>query len=263
VTPVLTIVLPYFNEQEWIGPTLDSLVAQRDRRFRLILVDNASTDDGPREARRHAAPLGDAVIHLRCATPGKIPALAAGMALVETPLVATCDADTHYPEDYVARIVRLFGADARVAGVMAINLRAPAGSPISRRRIARVILKSRRYAAKCHAGGYAQAFRLDALRAAGGFDSGRWPYVLEDHEIVHRLMRHGTVAYHPEHVCFPSARRACRRAVSWTTVERLAYRFMARQWMDWYFYRFLARRLSARNCFGVALREKDWLSPPK
>lgn len=260
ITPLtpLTIVLPFFNEEGWIGSTVSSLVAQSDMRFRLILVDNGSTDRGADEAARHVAPLGDRATILSCPAPGKIQALAAALSRVETPLVATCDADTHYPPDYVRRIIALFDDEPGAAAVMAIDLYAPQDDPRSRQRAAWIMRKSRRFASKCHAGGYAQAFRTDRLRAAGGFDVERWPYVLEDHEIVHRVMRHGTALYHPDHVCFPSDRRASRKAVSWTRAERLLYRYLPSAAMDWYFYQILGRRLAARNCLGIALREKDW-----
>lgn len=259
---LLTIILPFFNEQGWIGPTIDSLTAQLDDRFRLLLVDNGSTDGGAAEAAAHAGPLGDRATILRCPTPGKIHAMARGLAHVETPLVTICDADTHYPPEYVGRIIDLFEGDRTAAGVMAIDLNAPADDPASRRRIAFILRKSRRFRGKCHAGGYAQAFRTEALRAAGGFDVRRWPYVLEDHEIVHRVMRHGHMIYHADHVCFPSNRRACRASVSWTRTERLLYRYVPRASLDWYFYRFLGRRLAARNSMGIALRRKDWFSTP-
>ena len=260
MTALLTIILPFFNEEGWIGATIDSLVAQDDDRFRLLLVDNGSTDAGAAEAAVHGQPLGDRATILPCPTPGKIQAMAHGLAHVETPLVAICDADTHYPPEYVSRIIALFETDRAAAGVMAIDLNAPPADPASRRRIAFILRKSRRFRGKCHAGGYAQAFRTDALRAAGGFDSRRWPYVLEDHEIVHRITRHGTILYDPQHVCFPSNRRACRASVSWTRAERLLYRYVPRAALDWYFYRFLGRRLAARNSMGIALRRKDWSS---
>ena len=261
MTALLTIVLPFFNEQGWIGRTIDSLVAQNDERFLLLLIDNGSTDGGAAEAAIHIAALGDRARILSCPTPGKINALAAGLAQVDTPLVATCDADTIYPSDYVGRIIALFGHHDGAAAVMAIDLYAPAEDRRSQRRIAFIMRKGRRFASKCHAGGYAQAFRTAALRAGGGFDAGRWPYVLEDHEIVHRVMRHGRVVYHPDHVCFPSERRVSRDAVSWTRAERLLYRYLPGRALDWYFYHFLGRRLAARNSMGVALRNKDWASP--
>lgn len=256
----LTIVLPFFNEEGWIGRTVASLAAQSDISFRLLLVDNGSTDAGSREASDHAAALGDRVAIVQCPTAGKIPAMTAGLAVVKTPLVAICDADTWYPPDYVAIIRHLFVTNPRAAAVMAIDLYAPLTHPASLRRIDRIMRKSRRFPEKCHAGGYAQAFRTDWLRAAGGFDTARWPYVLEDHEIVHRLQPYGPAVYHADHVCFPSERRASRKAVSWTRGERLLYRYLPRFAMDWYFYRFLGRQLAARNSFGIALRQKDWSS---
>jgi len=258
--PRLTIILPFFNEEGWIGRTVASLTAQKDQRFRLLLVDNGSTDRGAEEAALNTAPLGERATILFCPTPGKIEALAAGLSHVETDLVATCDADTHYPPDYVRHVIALFDTDPSAAAVMAIDLYAAQDDPQSRKRAAWIMHKSRRFQRKCHAGGYAQAFRTDALLAAGGFDTGRWPYVLEDHEIVHRVMHHGRARYHADHVCFPSDRRASRKAVSWTRAERLLYRYTPATALDWYFYRFLGPRLAARKSLGIALRQKDWSS---
>ena len=254
----LTVVLPFFNEQGWIGRTVESLAAQGNKEFRLLLVDNGSTDEGADEADRAGETLGERIQIVRCGVPGKIHAMQAGLARVDTPLVAICDADTIYPPDYIERIVTLFESDPAAAAVMAIDLYSPASDPTSRKRVEFVMRKSRRFATKCHAGGYAQAFRTDWLREAGGFDTDRWPYVLEDHEIVHRVGQFGHSIYHPDHVCFPSERRTSRDSVSWTRLERLVYRYVPSAGMDWYFYRFLAGRLRSRRRLGTALREKTW-----
>lgn len=258
VMTLVTIILPFFNEEGWIGLTIDSLVAQSDQRFRLLMVDNGSTDRGASEAATHAGPLGDRASLIFCQTAGKTYAMAEGLARARTPFVAICDADTFYPVDYLKRMIDLYAAYPDAAAVMAIGLFAPQNSPHSKRRVAFIMRKSRRFAAKCHAGGYAQSFRTSALRAAGGFDPERWPYVLEDHEVVHRVMGHGRTLYDPSHVCFPSNRRACRQSVSWTRAERLLYRYIPRQALDWFFYSFLSRRLAARRCMNIALRQKDW-----
>lgn len=260
MTVPLTIILPFFNEEGWIGRTVASLAAQSNPCFQLLLVDNGSTDKGAEEALLHTMALGGRITMLSCPTPGKTHALAAGLAQVDTALVATCDADTYYPPDYVRHILAMFDTGPQVAAVMAIDLYAAMDDPLSRQRTARILRKSRRFRHKCHAGGYAQAFRTEALRAVGGFDISRWPYVLEDHEIVHRVMRQGVALYHADHVCFPSDRRASRKAVSWTSAERLLYRYLPSAAMDWYFYYFLGRRLAARNSMGIALRQKDWSS---
>jgi glycosyltransferase involved in cell wall biosynthesis len=254
----LTVLLPYFNEREWLGRTVDSLVNQSDSRFRLILIDNASTDGSETEAHAKVAALGERVQFLQVAQPGKTHALAAALRHVQTPYVATCDADTIYPSGYVANILAAFAEDPEVVAVMAIDLYADANEAVSRRRIARILRKARKRPGHCHTGGYGQAFRTAALRAAGGFDPARWPYVLEDHEIIHRVLQFGKGRYAPDHYCHPSARRKDRRSVSWTWCERVVYHFTPRSAMDWFFHSFLARRLRERNGHSQALREKSW-----
>ena len=49
--PLLTLVLCYYNERDYLPATLASLTAQRDKRFVLRLVDNRS-DDGSEELDR-------------------------------------------------------------------------------------------------------------------------------------------------------------------------------------------------------------------
>jgi glycosyltransferase involved in cell wall biosynthesis len=257
----LTILLPYYNEQGWLGSTIDSLVSQSHQDFRLVLIDNASTDGSALEARQHAAALGPRVRHLSVREPGKIHALAAAQCFVDTPLLALCDADTLYPPGYVGSVLRLFGADPTVVAVMAIDLYAPADSARSRRRTEFILSKARRRPGHCHAGAYAQAFRTAAFLSAGGFDPVRWPYLLEDHEIVHQVLRFGRARYAREHVCFPSDRRKDRSTVSWSRFERLIYRLVPRERLDWFFYDFLARRLAARRSVSSALRRKDWQMP--
>lgn len=257
----LTIILPFYNEEGWIGQTMASLAEQTDTRFRIILVDNASTDAGSAEALAAGRSISDRLTIISCPTPGKTNAMQCGLAAVQTPLVAICDADTHYPPDYVHQIITLFDGDAGAAAVMAINLYAPVDAAASRRRIAFILRKNRRFRAKCHAGGYAQSFRTEILRKVGGFDVKIWPYLMEDHEIIHRVHRHGHSLYRANHVCFPSDRRTSRDRVSWTRFERLLYRYMPQQGMNWFFYDFLAARFAARKTLAAALREKTWDQP--
>jgi len=258
-TPEITVLLPFFNEEGWLGKTLDSLAAQQGAAFRLLLIDNASTDGSVAEARVALAahPAVDAKL-LTVPTPGKTHALAAGLAAVETAVVAVCDADTVYPPGYLALALALFAANPTAAAVMAIDLQQPPSTPGARRRVGQVLRKARRLPDRCHAGGYAQAYRTAALRAAGGFDALLWPYVLEDHEVIHRLHAYGGSVYDVEHVCFSSARRSDRRRVSWNTFERQLYRQLPRSSMDWFFYRFLGPRLARRGAFAAALREHPW-----
>lgn len=258
MTTTLAIILPYFNEQDWIGSTIDSLLDQSDQDFVLFLVNNASTDDGEAEARRHARALGARAIFLNEPLPGKSCAIAKALAAVDSECVAICDADTQYPAAYVAQIKALFRQAPGAVAVMAIDLFAAPDADVSKRRIRKILRKARRHPSKCHAGGFGQAFRTDILKDVGAFDAARWPYILEDHEVAYRAMQFGEAVYDANHYCFSSTRRVNRDALHWTRAERLLYRYIPRQWLGWFFYRFLGPRLARRGAFAGRQRQQPW-----
>ncbi len=260
----ITFVLPYYNEAGFVGRTIASLESQIDRRFGLVLVDNGSTDRGPIEAKAAADRLtGTEIRFLIEKTPGKIFALRTGCRDINTLLVGTLDADTIYPPDYVSHILALFDGNPDASCVMAFGL--SERGPRLRRflQLAKFRLFAFLLSGKCHTGGFGQAFRRELLQDAGGFDVALWPYVLEDHEIVHRLGKLGRIAYAGNHVCFPSDRRADRSNCSWNLFERVLYKLLPASMMDWFFYRFLAGRFENRRLSNLRLREKGWISQTK
>ena len=259
-----TFVIAYFNEAEYLPATLDSLKAQTLKPFRLILVDNGSTD-GTADLARAAMANADGIetLFLSESKPGKIHALETAMPHIDTPFVGFGDADTFYPPDYLATADRAFAAGgARRVAVMAVDVPAPADGPAARRkRFIRSRIAARLWPKQTHTGGFGQSFRTEALRRAGGYSSSYWPYVLMDHEIMQRVLKHGHVAYPADFWCVPSPRRADRRRVRWTVAEWVLYHLTPFVMKDWYFYRFLGPRLAARKLTHLNLREKSWLDP--
>jgi glycosyltransferase involved in cell wall biosynthesis len=251
----ITFVLPYYNEAGYVGRAVASFERQTDRRFSLVLVDNGSTDGGPAEAKAAADRLaGIDVRFLTEPVPGKLFALRTGCAAVDTPFVGTLDADTIYPPDYVEKILAAFDDNPGSAAVLAPHR--PIGEP--RRIPLSKWLQIRLWPARCHTGGFGQAFRSQAFRAAGGFDPGTWAFVLEDHEIVHRVAKLGGLIYRRDLVCHTSDRRADRAAVNWTLPERVLYKLLPAPAMDWFFYGFLRPRFDRRRMGTVRLREQHW-----
>ena len=254
---LISLVLPYYNEEAYLGATLATLAEQTDRQFELILVDNASSDRSAEIAAGAQALMPDVRVRLlEEPRPGKLNALATGVAAATGEIVATLDADTIYPPAYVGRMRALF--EDGVVAVLAFG-RPPgsAGKASQLQRFYAALLPG-----KCHTGGYGDAFRHDALVRAGGFDLSRWPFVLEDHEIVHRIGRLGRLAYAADHVCFPSERRSDRSGCSWTVGERILYKFLPDSLMDWFFYRYLAQRFERRGLSNLRLRDKNWETQP-
>jgi glycosyltransferase involved in cell wall biosynthesis len=255
VTRVLTIVLCFYNEEQWIARTLASLATQTDRRFSLILVDNGSTDGSVAAAR--SALKGMADIDARFISEpvaGKIHALRAGTMAAGTRYVATIDADTIYPPHYTATLLAMFARRPDASCAIGFGLPPNGVDGWTHRKLRFFAWALPR---KCHSGGYAQAFDTARLMASGGFDAKRWPYVLEDHEIVNAIAKSGPILYHRDLYCFPSDRRSDRSAVGWTLAERIAYKLLPVAVMDRFFYNFLAGRFLRRGAANVALRNQD------
>lgn len=253
----LAVILPFYNEEGFIGPTLASLAAQSRRPDQLILVDNASTDASPEMCRTFLAESGlTGAIHAE-PRPGKIHALETGCRHIETDVVAFCDADTYYPPHYFAAALAAFAADPRCVSVMAPDLEGPPETPrirfvAAKKRLAAALLRK-----QCHTGGFGQLFRTAPFRAAGAYSPALWPFVLEDHEIAHRLAKQGRMVMPQGLWCVPSQRRANRGNVNWTLFERLMYHATPFALKDWFFYEFLAARFTARGLSNINLRDRS------
>lgn len=247
-----SVILPYHNEEHVLERTIASLAAQSERPF-VLLVDNASTDRSAEVARRACATYGLDALHLQEVRPGKVSALQCGLRKVTTPYVATCDADTVYPAQYLAQATRIIEQPGVVAGVAAY---CPADASRRTARLAgwRMALTARLLPQQCLNGGAGQVFRTAALKACGGFDPAIWDWVLEDHEIMARIERHGRIAYHPDFVCHPEWRPRAIDCTGWNLGEQLRYHATRSGERVGFFHAFLAPRLRERALSSVALR---------
>ena len=255
-----SVIVPFYNERDYLPAMLASLKAQSVRSFRLILVDNASTDgscDVAREAMADARHIETVFLHE--ATPGQAAALERGIATVTTELTAICDADTIYAPDYLERAQSLYTRSS--GNVVAILGTALYGHPHSigatlRRLKMRIVPHLLRK--QCHAGGYAHTFRTEALKRAGGYSRNLWPHLRKDHELIHRLWKEGLVVHEPRLWCRASDRRTTGMQQRWTLFERVLYHATPFQLKDWFFYSFLGPRMAARKYDETRLRERPW-----
>ena len=99
---MLTIVIPAYNVERYIGQCLDSLVRQTCRRFCAIIVDDGSTDGGTsRIAQEYAAAHPDWIEYVRQDNKGLGAARNAGLDRVTTPYVTFLDSDDWLDVRYV------------------------------------------------------------------------------------------------------------------------------------------------------------------
>lgn len=259
--PRWSVVIAYYNEAAFIGRTLQSLAAQTTP-ARLILVDNASSDGSEAVCREVMARAPEIEVrYLHEARPGQLHALETGSATVETEFVAFCDADTFYPPHYLARAETVLERPGTVAA-MAVDLYGPMEAPHTRFRRIHLDLVPRLLKRQAHTGSFGQCLRTSAMRAAGGYSVARWPYVLFDHEFMHRLFRIGRARYHRDLWCMPAPRRVATSRTRWAIDERILYHVTPYALKDWFFYRFLARRFEKRRLSQLNLRTQDWHPTP-
>ncbi|PZU46878.1 MAG: glycosyl transferase family 2 [Sphingomonas sp.] len=259
--PRWTIVIPYFNEEQWLPATLASLSAQTLRPFRVVLVDNGSTDGTTTLARQWAdAQRGIETSLLIQPVPGQVHALNMGITAATTEFIAICDADTIYPPHYLEAASRhLDAAPASTIGFIAHDT-GPSPRSIWERlgRGLYTYIIPNLLTHQAHGGGYAHLFRTAPYKASGGYDPALWPYVLKDHELVNRLWKQGRIAYATDLWVQPSPRRADRKGVRWTLGERILYHATTPGLKDWFFYRYMAPRFAARGQKDTVLRQQSW-----
>jgi len=254
------VILPYYNEENYLENTLHSLCQQSLCPDQLILVDNASTDNSTTIARAVMAQYTHInAVFLNEDRPGKINALQSGLAAVEAQYTATCDADTYYPPHYLVLAHLLFEGKPKASSVMAIDIYSDAQSRNARAKRLKTWLVSKILPRQCHTGGFGQMFRTKMLRQCGGFSAQAWPFVLEDHEIVHRTLKHGASLYHRDLWCQPSERRTNGASVNWHLPEQILYHLTPWPLKDWFFYSFLTKKLHSRQLDNSKLRERSWV----
>ena len=251
--PLISVNIIAWNEESNILRNLSSLSAMKSTYpVEFIYVDNNSTDKT------------SAIIRKCGITPvfesqqGYGFARQAALENSHGKYIITGDADTIYPPDYITRADALIGDDPAVVGAQAIDIYGPATSLAARWQRWRLAVTSRILWDQGHTGTYGQAFRMDVLAAAGGPKNDAWPFVLYDHELIHRVVKLGRLRMAADHVCWPSSRRVANSHVRWNLLERLLYAFTPFAAKDWFFYRFLSPRLRARNMWEAGLRVRDW-----
>lgn len=251
-----SVVIPVYNEAGFLARTIASLIGQ-SAPFHLVIVDNGSDDGCIAAARRQLHNHTGPVTFLNESRAGQVYALRAGISAAASEFTAICDADTYYPPHYLATATRIFDTRGTTCVAVCAYLRRGRGVAAWASKIHRLAAATL-WPHQNHTSGAAQMFRTADLKAVGGYDPDRWPYVLKDHELMHRVLQRGHQAYHPDLWCVSSDRRADRSAVRWTLSERIRYHLTPARRQDAFFYGFLAKRFEARGQRDTVLRQRQW-----
>jgi glycosyltransferase involved in cell wall biosynthesis len=104
VEPLVSVVIPTYNNARYLGAAIDSVLAQTWPRVEVIVVDDGSRDETPQVV----APYGDRIVCLRQENQGLAGARSAGLARATGAYVAWLDSDDMWnPEKLAVQIAFL------------------------------------------------------------------------------------------------------------------------------------------------------------
>ncbi len=106
----LSVVIPAYNEEKYIGGTLEELIALAGNDiYEIIVVDNASTDKTAAIAKKYKK-----VRVIKESRKGLTRARQAGLMAATGDLIAYIDADTHIKPGWFHKVIREFEKNKRL-----------------------------------------------------------------------------------------------------------------------------------------------------
>jgi glycosyltransferase involved in cell wall biosynthesis len=202
--PKVSVVIPARNEGGEIELCLKSLADQSFRDFEILVVDNGSTDDTEAIARRYGCRV------VREARPGASFARQRGFEAARGEIIASTDADTVVPPDWLELIIRSFEKNPDQVGVYGkIRLRARRGfGQWLAEFLFKLFLRLNRLLGRPHFCGPNFAVRRTAFQQAGGFKDGdRFYTASEDLQLSLKLAKEGYILFHRGLVTYTSPRK--------------------------------------------------------
>jgi glycosyltransferase involved in cell wall biosynthesis len=198
----ISVIIPAFNEEKFLGNCLFSLKEQDFKDFEIIVVDNNSTDKTAEIAKKFGA------ILVSEKNQGVAFARNRGAKIAKGEILVFTDADTILPKNWLLRIQKEFENDK--------DLVAFGGScefysgPISVKLASKFLLKPFLILDKFFSGGFNlmgcnMATKREAFFKVGGFNEKL--KLNEDVEISYRLRKIGKVKFDPNFKVKTSGRR--------------------------------------------------------
>lgn len=100
--PLISVVIPAFNEEKYLPKCLESIKKQSFKDYEIIVVDNNSTDKTAEIARSFGARV------VRETVQGLVPARERGFREAKAEIIARTDADTIVPVNWLEKIYSSF-----------------------------------------------------------------------------------------------------------------------------------------------------------
>lgn len=118
----ISIIIPAYNEQDFIVRTLQSLVEQTVKPYQILVVDDNSTDDTGRLVKEYQKEHPSILYHHNASSAQHLPgskvihAFHAGLRVLQEDYEVICkfDADLIFPTNYIERLSTIFNSQPEV-----------------------------------------------------------------------------------------------------------------------------------------------------
>ena len=117
-----TIVIPNINGKGWLKDSIESVYAQTEQNFQLIVVDNGSTDESLEQARSYCSRANFTLIENGTNT-GFSHAVNQGIAMAESEYVVLFNNDAFAEPQWLAELIRTAETDPKVFAVQSLMIR--------------------------------------------------------------------------------------------------------------------------------------------
>ena len=117
-----TIVIPNINGKGWLKDSIESVYAQTEQDFELIIVDNGSTDESLEQARSYCGRPNFTLIENGTNT-GFSPAVNQGIAMAESEYVVLFNNDAFAEPQWLAELIRTAETDPKIFAVQSLMIR--------------------------------------------------------------------------------------------------------------------------------------------
>lgn len=107
----LSIVIPAYNEEDYIAIPLDSLCKQNHRDFEIIVCLNNCTDNTEKIVREISLEKNLNIVIVQEEKKGVAYARNTGFMHARGDIIASADADTFYPKDWTKKIIKNFSKE--------------------------------------------------------------------------------------------------------------------------------------------------------
>jgi len=235
--PLISVVIPAYNEERYLGYALSSLLDQDfpKEKYEIVVVDNGSTDKTVEIGKAFAVKI------LHEPRKGAVFARQKGTLAAQGRIIVSFDADSQASPHFLSQIAKNFANDSKAIAVAGLYL-TPDMPLLSRIYLefflrSLIFLSTKIFGSPFYISATNFSFKKDVFLKAGGYpvDGGR---LADQYLFLKKLKKIGKIIFDPNLMVTTSARRLKGRLLASVVKDGVTYTYL-----DPFFYKLTKHRL--------------------